>query len=189
MKKDENVRVIDFLPTGKSEMHSHKRKPLAQVIGENLFSLLEITPREGAKFEVGEKVYIGEGVREKVDHIERRIRYEWLTPTAKSELPYILADMVQENEKRFVEFYNTCGAISPRQHKLERLPGIGKRHMKDILAERAAKPFESFEDLRKRVKNMPDPGKIIAQEIVDELKGESKYYLFVHLVDEERERR
>jgi len=52
--------------------------------------LLELVPREGITFELGERVYIGEGTRDRVDHIERRIKYEWLTPTAKSELPFIL---------------------------------------------------------------------------------------------------
>ncbi len=184
MKRDEYVRIIDYLPRGKSEVPPHKRKPIAQVVGEKYFSLLEIVPREGMSFEPGERVYIGEGTREKVDHIERRIRYEWLTPTAKSELESILEDIIRDNEDRFIEFYNTAGTISTRQHKLEVLPRIGKRHRDDIISEREKRPFKNFEDMHKRLKNIPDPMKIIADKIIEELKGESKYYLFVPLIRE-----
>jgi len=90
MKKDEYVRILDYLPKGKSDVPLHKRRPIAQAVGEKFFSLLELVPREGITFELGERVYIGEGTRDRVDHIERRIKYEWLTPTAKSELPFIL---------------------------------------------------------------------------------------------------
>jgi putative nucleotide binding protein len=181
--KDEHVRILDFLPKGKSEMPPHKRKPLAQAIGESFFSLLEITPREGISFTQGERVYIGEGTRDKVDHIERRIKYDWLTPTAKSELPEILKSIVTSREDVYVSFYNTAGSISTRQHKLECLPKIGKRHRQDILDERSKEPFKNFEDMRNRLKNVPDPARVIVDKIVEELKGESKYYLFTPITD------
>ncbi len=182
--KDDYVRVLDYLPKGKSDVPSHKRKPLAQALGEKYFSILEITPREGVSFELGDKVYIGEGVREKVDHIERRIKYEWLTPTAKAELPSTLKTVVLEDEKRFVEFYNTASIISTRQHKLEVLPKIGKRHRDEILEERRIKLFTSFKDMEERLKNIPDPAKVIVEKIVEEMKGESKYNFFVPKTEE-----
>lgn len=181
MNKDDYVCILDFLPSGKSEVPSHKRKPIAQAVGDKYFSLLELSPREGSSFEMGERAYIGEGERDKVDHIERRIKYDWLTPTAKTELAFILKDIVEANEERFIEFYNTAGSISTRQHKLELLPKIGKRHRQDILNERDADPFASFADMRERVKNIPDPVKTLVDKIVQELKGESKYYFFVPL--------
>lgn len=184
MKKDEYVRVIDYLPKGKSEVPPHKRKPIAQAIGETYFSLLEIVPRKGMSFELGERVYIGEGVRDKVDHIERRIKYDWLTPTAKTELVFVLEKIINDNEGHFINFYNTAGIISTRQHKLECLPRIGKRHRQDILNEREKEPFKSFEDMRNRIKNIPDPLKIIVDKIVEELQGKSKYQLFVPLIED-----
>jgi putative nucleotide binding protein len=184
VKKDDYARVLDYLPKGKSEVPPHKRKPIAQAVGDKYFSLLELSPREGISFELGERVYIGEESREKVDHIERRIKYEWLTPTAKSELPYILKGIVLENEKEFLNFYNTAGTISTRQHKLETLPKIGKRHREEIMAEREAKPFESFDDMRSRLRNIPDPVKVLVDKVIEEFKGESKYYLFTPLVNE-----
>jgi putative nucleotide binding protein len=184
MKKDDYVRVLDYLPKGKSEVPPHKRKPLVQAIGDKYFSLLELSPKEGAAFELDERIYIGDDAREKVDHIDRRIKFDWLTPTAKSELPHVLKEVVESNEAEFVGFYNTAGTISTRQHKLETLPKIGRRHREEILAEREIRPFESFEDLRQRCKNVPDPVKVIVDKIIDELKGESKYYLFTSMIEE-----
>jgi len=184
-RKDDYVRILDFLPKGKMDMPSHKRKPIAQSIGEKYFSLLELIPRRDVNFEVGERVYIGENTREKVDHIERRIKYEWLTPMSKSELVHVLEKIIKDNDKEYLEFYNTVGTITTRQHKLELLPRVGKRHRQDILNERETEKFKSFEDMQNRVKNLPDPAKIIADRIILELKGEEKYALFVPVRDRE----
>jgi len=186
MNKDEYVRVLDFLPMGKSEVPPHKRKPIAQAVGEKYFSLLEIVPRKDITFRAGERIYIGEGVRDKVDHIERRIRYEWLTPTAKTELKIILEEIIKGDEERFVNFYNTASTISTRLHKLECLPRIGRKHRQDILNEREKKPFKNFKDMHERISNLPDPIKVIAEKIIQELRGESKYNLLVPLVVERK---
>jgi putative nucleotide binding protein len=183
VQKDDYVHILDFLPKGKSEMPPHKRRPVAQSVGENYFSLLEISPKEGVSLAQGERVYIGDGSRDRIDHIERRIKYDWLTPTAKAEMPEILKSIVLAREAQYVDFYNTAGTISTRQHKLECLPKIGKRHRQDILVEREIEPFKSFDDLRKRVKSIPDPLKTIVDKIVEELKGESKYYMFTQITD------
>jgi putative nucleotide binding protein len=187
VNKDDYVRILEFLPKGKSDVPPHKRKPLAQAVGDKYFSLLELSPREGISFEVGERVYIGEGERDKVDHIERRIKYEWLTPTAKTELPFVLKSVVEGDEDHFIGFYNTAGSISTRQHKLEVLPKIGKRHRQDILNEREIEAFKSFADMKERVKNIPDPVKTLVDKIVEELKGESKYNFFVPLTKDREE--
>ncbi|MCX6695028.1 MAG: DUF655 domain-containing protein [Candidatus Altiarchaeota archaeon] len=186
MKKDDNARILDYLPRGKSDVPPHKRKPIAQAVGEKYYSLLEISPKRDVMLSTGDRVYIGESTRDKVESIERRIKYEWLTPTAKSELPDVLEKIVIENEPQYVSFFNTAGTISTRQHKLELLPKIGKRHRQEILDERDAEPFKSFEDMRVRLKSVPDPVNVIVDKIVEELKGESKYYLFVPLVEEFR---
>jgi putative nucleotide binding protein len=186
VKKDDQVRVLDYLPKGKSEVPPHKRKPLVQGLGDKFFSLLELSPREGESFELGERVYIGDDSRKKIDHIERRIKYDWLTPTAKSELPHIIKALIEENETEYLKFYNTAGTISTRQHKLETLPKIGRRHREEILDEREIKPFESFKDMRERLSNIPDPAKVLVDKIIEELKAESKYYLFTPLVEDGR---
>ena len=98
---------------------------------------------------------------------------------ASSILPDVVEDLVKKNEKRFIEFFNTAGMITPRMHQFQLLPGIGKKHLLDILDERRKKPFEGFDDLVKRVKLFPDPVKSITRRVMQELEGDEKYSLFV----------
>ncbi|MBI3190755.1 DUF655 domain-containing protein, partial [archaeon] len=57
-------------------------------------------------------------------------------------------------------------------------PGVGKKHLMDILEERRKKPFDSFEDLKQRVRQFSDPAKAIVSRIMQELEGNEKYYIF-----------
>jgi len=59
------------------------------------------------------------------------------------------------------------------------LPGIGKKHTLMILEEREEKPFENFDDLKERVKLVPDPKKTIIRRIYAELDDGDKHKLFV----------
>jgi len=52
--------------------------------------------------------------------------------------------------------------------------------MKDILEKRKEKEFESFEDMRKMVQNLPDPKKAVEKRIFQELTNIERYNLFVH---------
>ena len=104
---------------------------------------------------------------------------EKLTSTAKAELEYVVKDLVVKNEPFFVEFFNKAQPLTMRMHQLELLPGLGKKHMWEILEQRDETVFESFEDLRKRVKLMPDPTKAIIKRVMQELKGLEKHNIFV----------
>jgi len=175
--REEYAFVLDYLPTGYPT--SFERKPIIQALGEKYFSLLELVPRQGVKVSLSEKVYIGPEKRDKILFIKGRLAFSKLTGTAKNELRELLEKLVSEREKEFVEFFNKAGPITIRQHSLELLPGIGKKHMQDILEEREKKPFESFKDISERVKLLPDPKKVIVERIMEELEGNTKYYLFV----------
>ncbi len=175
--KDEHAIVLDFLPRG----HGFgKPEPVAQVIGTSFFTLLEVVPRENVVLKPGDKVYIGSGKRDEISHIKRRIRYGDLTAFAKSELEHAVRRIVDEDEKKFVDFFNKAQPITVRLHQLELLPGIGKKHMWEILEERKKKPFESFEDIKERVKLLPNPKELVIKRILAEIEEkEEKYFLFV----------
>ncbi len=148
-----------------------------QAIGEQYFTLLELTVKPGVEVQPLERVYIGPGTRDKIDKIVRRLRYDELTEEAKNNLLKILPEIVKKQEKRFVEFFNKAGPITLKLHSLELLKGIGKKTLWLILEERKKRPFESFEDIKKRVGI--DPEKLIVDRILRELQGGEKYYLFV----------
>lgn len=177
MKEDEKALVLDFLPRGKSS--GFKQEPIAQVVGKEYFTLLEVVPRENVVLKAGIEVYIGRSERKEIDHIKKRIQSKDLTSNALSELENLLPVLVKENEKKFVDFFNNASPITIKRHQLELLPGLGKKHMLEVLSEREKKPFESFAEIEQRVRLLPNVQKAIVRRILEELSGEEeKHFLF-----------
>ncbi len=177
MEKEENAIILDYLPNGYPL--ERKMMPIAQAIGKGNLILLELVPRRGVSLEVGEEVYIGEGKRDKIYYILGRLHREKLTESAKNQLQEFIERVVKEREKEFVEFFNKSEAINKRLHQIELLPGFGKRHMQEILKQRKEKDFESFEDMKSRIQNLPDPEKAIQKRILTELINIERHNLFV----------
>ncbi len=180
-KREENAVILDFLKHGypSDERPMHQKTSIAQAIGKENFTLLELVPKKDVHVQPYEEVYIGDGKREKIHHVNGRIGVEKLTETAKSELDHVVEQLVEEQEDRFVDFFNDAQPMSTRMHALELLPGVGKKHMREIVEERRADDFESFEDLNERVKLMPDPKELMVNRVMSELRGEEKHNLFV----------
>ena len=174
--KEEHAIVLEYLPNGYPL--ERKMMPLAQAIGESNLTLLELVPRRGVEIKIGEKVYIGEGKRDKIYYILGRLHREKLTESGKEQLKEFINKVVKENEKRFVDFFNKSDAINKRIHQIELLPGLGKNHMQEILNQRKEKEFESFEDMKKRIQNLPDPEKSVEKRIFQELTSLERYNLF-----------
>ena len=178
MEKEEYAIILEYLPNGYPL--ERKMMPIAQAIGKRNLTLLELVPRRGISLEIGEEVYIGEGKRDKVYYILGRLPREKLTESGKNQLQDFVKKIVGEREKEFVDFFNKAEAINKRIHQIELLPGFGKKHMMDILKEREEKPFESFENMKSRIQNLPDPQKAIENRIIDVLINLDRNNLFVH---------
>ena len=186
VKKEEYAVVLDYLSRGyvKSDMSKFGGKAIAQAIGTEQFTLLELAPKNGVDLEIQDTVYIGKGKRDKIYRVLGRLDYENLTATSRIELEYAIRDIVEQQEDKFVEFFNTAEALSTRLHKLELIPGIGKKYMWEIIEAREEKPFESFEDISKRLPTLADPAGMIVKRVQLELdttnpkKGKNKYNLF-----------
>ncbi|NOZ80969.1 MAG: DUF655 domain-containing protein [DPANN group archaeon] len=181
--KEEYAIVLDFLPNGYpfDSQPSHRKTPIAQAVGLDHFFLLELAPKKEIFLQPYEKIYIGEGKREKIHHIIGKLPVDRLTSTARSELQFVVEDIVKKSPDRFLAFFNRAQPLTTRMHQLELLPGLGKKHMWQILEERKDRDFESFADLKSRVKLMPDPEKVIVRRIMSELTGNEKYKLFAEL--------
>ena len=52
--------------------------------------------------------------------------------------------------------------------------------MKEILDKREEAEFESFDDIKKRIPNLPDPRKAVEKRIFQELTSMERYNLFTH---------
>ena len=177
MAKEENAIILDFLPYGYPL--DRKMMPLAQAIGMSGLTLLQLVPRRGERFEIGEEVYIGEGKRDKVQYILGRCPREKLTESARVQLEDFVEKIVERDAERFVKFFNEAQAINTRLHQFELLPGLGKKHTKAILEARKDKEFVSFEDIKARVHNMPSPEKVIEKRIMEELTEIKRHNLFI----------
>ena len=177
MAKEETAIILDFLPYGYPL--EGKMMPLAQAIGINHLTLLQLVPRRGIKLEIDEEVYIGEGKRDKIQYILGRCPREKLTETATTQLEEFIHKTILTDEERFVKFFNDAQAINTRLHQFELLPGFGKKHTSSILEIREEKPFDSFEDIKSRVPNIPDPVKTIEKRIFEELTEIQRHNLFI----------
>ncbi len=177
MKREEKAIILDFLPYGYPL--ENKMLPIAQAIGCENFTLLQLIPRKGMKFEVGEETYIGEGKRDKVQYILGRCPREKLTETAKAQLSEFIEKASSEDEEKFVNFFNKAQPINTRLHQLELIPGFGKKHTTAIITARNEKPFISYQDIKERVRNIPDPKKGIEKRIFEELTEIQRYNLFI----------
>ncbi|HNV01386.1 MAG TPA: DUF655 domain-containing protein [archaeon] len=178
MTAEEHALVLDFMPKGKSSASTSE--PIAQVIGKDFFTLLEVTPKAGVFLNVGDEIYVGKEVRDKVELIKGRIAYKDLTSNALSDLEEVIEKIIDAKPEKYLGFFNTSKPISLVRHQLELLPGLGKKHMLIALDERAKKPFESFDDVAKRVPGIKEPKKAIIKRIIEELETpEDKHYLFV----------
>ncbi|MDP7282118.1 MAG: DUF655 domain-containing protein [Candidatus Undinarchaeales archaeon] len=187
MPSEEYAIVLDYLSEGRVDSNTpgYKReKRIAQVVGEEFFSLLEVSLREEQAVSAGDKIYIGKSTREKVHHIIRKLNYKDLTSTAQVELEFTLKNLVDTKEPEFVTWFNECGSLTTRLHRLELLPSVGKKHMWEITEIRKT-PFKNYADIAARVKLLPDPQKLIIKRIIWELQGEDdkkkqiKYKIFV----------
>jgi len=179
-KKEVNAIVLDVLMKGHpaDPRPVFKREPLIQAVGVSQFKLLELIPKS-LEIQIHENVYIGDGEREKIERVKRRISYEELTQTARIELPFVVEQLVAEKEQEYVQFFNKSISITPKLHMLHLLPGIGKKLMWEILEEREKKPFESFADISHRIKSIPHPEKMVANRILEELQDPNvKYHVF-----------
>ncbi len=150
----------------------------SQALGRDYFTLLEIVTDPNVILQKEEDVYIGKG-SPKVKRVSARLLFDELVDEAKITLDNALRKIINEDEKKFVDFFNNAGPASPRVHSLEMLPRIGKKTVEKILHERNIKAFVDYEDIKKRVgiSNLED---ILFERIRMEITSKEKlsYYLF-----------
>jgi len=179
--KEEYAITLDFLPNGYpfDTKPSHRKTPIVQAIGRDHFTVLELVPKKDVFLQPLEEIYIGDGKRDKIHHINGKLAMDRLTPTATAELKFVVKSLVEKSEARFVEFFNNAQPMTTRMHQIELLPGVGKKHMWEILEARKEAPFASFKDIKDRVKLMPDPKEAVIRRIIGELSGKEKHMIFI----------
>ncbi|PSP66631.1 DUF655 domain-containing protein [Halobacteriales archaeon QS_1_69_70] len=177
--------VVDFLPRGSpsDDRPQYEKSPVAYALGEADFRLVEVALADDAGVNIGDRVQIdppGEAVEARRD-----VGYGDLTSTAESELEHAIDRIVDADTRRFVDFYNDAQPITTRLHVLNLLPGIGKKLRNNVLDARKREPFESFEDVERRVSGLHNPRAVLVERILEELREEDmKYRIFARRPDE-----
>lgn len=177
-KYEEYAYVLDWVTRGRSTTVRGREGIIITAIGEDRLTLLEVLGVPNSTFEIGERIYIGKEGRTKILSVLGKLDYDKISAAAQSELKNVVATIVANNEKRFVDYINNAQPLTPRIHALELIPGIGKTYMKTILEERERQRFTDFNDLQNRV-GLKEPAKQITQRILEEITGEVKVTLFV----------
>ncbi|MGM0606364.1 MAG: DUF655 domain-containing protein, partial [Halobacteriota archaeon] len=163
--------VLDYLPHGRAsdDRPQYQKSAIAYVLDTDDFSFYELTLADDADVSIGDRITIDpEPDPELVDRY-RTVEYDDLSGGARSELEYAVEEILDADERRFVDFYNEAGPITLRLHQLNLLPGIGKKLRNKILDERKRGPFESFEDVSDRVSGLHHPRDVIADRLLEEL--------------------
>ncbi|RQG93417.1 DUF655 domain-containing protein [Natrarchaeobius chitinivorans] len=174
--------VLDYLAHGLSDdgRPQYEKSPAGYAIDVDHFELYQVAFDEDERLTIGSTVVVEPPEERDVVTQCRRVEYEDLSSGSKSELEYVVQDVVEEDEERFVDFYNEAQPITLRLHQLNLLPGIGKKLRNGILDERKRKPFESFDELSERVSGLHDPDEILVERILEELRDDDlKYQTFV----------
>lgn len=173
--------ILEYLPHGRADddRPQHRRPAVAYGLGERDFRLFEFELTDDAEFGIDDRVAIEP---ETAPGIKRahRVDYEDLNRGARQELEYVVEDVIEADESRFVDFYNDAEPISLRLHQLNLLPGIGKKLRNNVLDARKRGPFESFEDLSGRVSGLHSPKEKLVERVMEELRDDDlKYRIFV----------
>ena len=172
--------VLDYMPHGRpdDDRPSYQKSPVAQVLSEADFELLELTVADDADVGIGDRIAIdqSEGPVER----RRSLSHDDLTRGGEGELEYAVEAIIEEAEDRFVGFFNDAQPITLRLHQLNLLPGIGKKLRNNVLEQRDRNgPFESFEDLADRVDGLHDPKSVLVDRVMEELREtDLKYRCF-----------
>lgn len=180
IKKFREIVILDLLLHGHPEEDrpSWAKTPITQVLTFPDFVLYEVKINKNSDLKIQEqKTYEGFLNEDKLREVLKKIDFNDLTSTSKALIHPILENEVLKYEEEFINFFNNSTSITPRMHALKLLPGIGQKHMWEILEARERQKFVTFQDISDRT-SISNPAKLISQRIIKELQRDVKYYLF-----------
>jgi putative nucleotide binding protein len=181
-EEDRLAVVLDLLPNGRpdDDRPQYERPAVGYAVGEDDFRLYELEFADDADGSIGDRLVIRPAERREAVDRFRETSYDDLTNAARSEMEYVVEEIVDRNEQEFVDFYTEADPISLRLHQLDLLPGVGDKIRNNILDARKRGRFESFEDVEERVSGLYDPREVLVDRILSEFSDDDlKYRLFV----------
>ncbi len=180
IKRSRDLIILDILLHGhlKEDKPSWAKSSIAQVLTFPDFVLYEVKVNKNSDIKVQEKeLYDNFLKEEKLREVLKKIDYDDLTSTSKALIQQVLENGIKDYEEEFINFFNNSTSITPRMHSLKLLPGVGQKHMWEIIKARDRQKFITFQDIADRT-SVSNPAKLIASRIIKELQRDVKYYLF-----------
>lgn len=165
--KDRNIYCYPYTARSPAEI-----REVAEVVESEDPRVTVVTSLEALKSVAAER-----GLPEKILVVPATpISYKDLTDYARKTLEDAVRKVLRDREEFFVEFFNVAEPINIRLHSLNLIKGIGKKMLRQIIRERERRPFRSYEEIRRIIKT--DPVESLAEKILEEIRGEARYYLF-----------
>jgi putative nucleotide binding protein len=171
------IVVLDLLPRGYTddERGRYERSPVAFAVGVEDFALYELRLVDDADVSIDDRIDLDHDAIEEANEVD----HAGISGGAQSELEYVVAEIVERDAERFLEFYEEAGPVTLRRHQLDLLPGVGETIRDGILDARKRGGFDSFADLEERVDGLHDPEGTVVERILAEIRDEDlKYHLF-----------
>ena len=181
IKKGAPVYLLDILQHGGVDKARHSWDPIAQIISFPDFKMYEVTLNKNkiTELKLEEKYPFDIGQDALFIKVNTLLEHDKLTPASARSLHSVIRFYVTAHEERFINFVNKVGPITIKRHYLEVLPGIGKKLMNEIIAQRTVKEFETYEEVHTRVPGFK-PIDVITKRIIEELENDDvKHRLFV----------
>ncbi|KKK44618.1 MAG: hypothetical protein Lokiarch_16890 [Candidatus Lokiarchaeum sp. GC14_75] len=180
IKKFREIVILDILMHGhlEEDRPSWAKKPIVQVLTFPDFVLYEVVMNKNSNIQIQEKGTYESFLREdELREVLKKIDFNDLTSTSKALIQPIIEKEVLNYEEEFINFFNNSSSITPRMHALKLLPGIGQKHMWEIINARDRQKFGTFQDIIDRT-SISHPSKLISQRIIKELSRDVKYFIF-----------
>lgn len=150
------------------------------VLGNKKFTPLDMTVKNGQDVELEEKVYFGNDKRNKIENIERWLNEEEFLLASKTAVFNVIKKIILENENYYIDFLNNFAVEEEiKRNTLQKAFLLGEKTIEKIVNARQAKPFTSFDDVKKctRVGTLL---KTMANKIYAEISGTDKCRLFAN---------
>lgn len=149
--------------------------PLVQAVGTTTFALVDVTVTDTSALDQGDRLYVGPGTWDRVVGIDRRLSYHALPAVIQGLLGPTIERIIQRNEDRFIEAFNTTVLVDCDGHPLELLAGLSPACREAIVAERSQRRFADFADLTTRVECVEQPENLLGKRVLAELHGDDRY--------------
>ncbi|WP_297980247.1 DUF655 domain-containing protein [uncultured Methanobrevibacter sp.] len=154
-----------------SQKVSKDNNNIANVVGTNKFTLINIELNENIDLKAQDKILLTKDSKE-VKKLNHRLSYDDLSKEEQKELDKAIHSIVISNENKYVKFFNNQSKDGTKLHFLD---GISRKLGSKILDEKELNgDFKSFEDIDERISFIEDSENLIAKRVLYEISELNK---------------